>query len=198
MDTLWPWIAVAGAGALHGLNPAAGWGPAVALAMRGDAGSRRMLRALAPIAAGHLLSVGLTAVAIAQGLEHGRTWLALLAVAGLVVIGVRHARRRTTASSARLTGWGLGAWSFVAATAHGAGMMLLPALAPLCLGATVGREITASGSLPLALLVVAVHAAGMLVAGGMAGLLATRALHLAGRWSAAARRRSPSAPDASH
>ena len=25
MDSLWPWLAVAGMGALHGLNPATGW-----------------------------------------------------------------------------------------------------------------------------------------------------------------------------
>ena len=44
--------------------------------------------------------------------------------------------------------------------------MLVPALAPLCLSGVPGREITASGSLLLALAAVAVHMGAMLVAMG--------------------------------
>ena len=57
-----PWLAVAGLGALHGLNPATGWILATASGLRsGD--RRRALRALAPIAAGHAASVALGASA---------------------------------------------------------------------------------------------------------------------------------------
>jgi hypothetical protein len=48
------------------------------------------------------------------------------------------------------------------ATAHGAGMMLVPALVPLCLSSGPAREITASGSLALALAAVGLHTAAML------------------------------------
>jgi hypothetical protein len=68
---------------------------------------------------------------------------------------------------------GLALWSFVASTLHGSGMMLVPALVPLCLGDLPAREITASGSLPLALAAVAVHALAML---GTLGLVAAGAV----------------------
>ena len=51
MTGLWPWLALAGLGAFHGLNPAMGWLFAVALGLH--RGSRRVvLVALVPIAAG--------------------------------------------------------------------------------------------------------------------------------------------------
>ena len=53
---LWPWLALAGLGAFHGLNPAMGWLFAVALGLH--RGSRRVvLLALLPIALGHALAV---------------------------------------------------------------------------------------------------------------------------------------------
>jgi hypothetical protein len=53
--------------------------------------------------------------------------------------------------------------------AHGTGLMLVPALMPLCLGDASARNIAASGSLLRALAVVAVRSAAMLaVTGGMA------------------------------
>src|SRR5260370_3939142 len=60
---LWPWLALAGLGAFHGLNPAMGWLFAVALGLH--RGSRRMvLAALPPIALGHALSIGLVALPV--------------------------------------------------------------------------------------------------------------------------------------
>ena len=53
------------------------------------------------------------------------------------------------------------------ATAHGAGLLLVPALVPLCLSGSPAREITASGSLVLALAAVGVHTAAMLVTTGV-------------------------------
>src|ERR687891_17523 len=52
---------------------------------------------------------------------------------------------------------GLAAWSFLMASAHGAGLMLVPVLIPLCLAASPAGELTASGSLEVALAAVAVH-----------------------------------------
>jgi hypothetical protein len=62
---------------------------------------------------------------------------------------------------------GIALWSFLMATAHGAGMMLVPALVPLCLADGPAREITASGSLALALAAVAVHTSAMLATTGV-------------------------------
>src|SRR5256885_42526 len=60
---LWPWLALAGLGAFHGLNPAMGWLFAVALGLnRGD--GRQVVLALLPIALGHALSITLAAVAV--------------------------------------------------------------------------------------------------------------------------------------
>jgi hypothetical protein len=65
------------------------------------------------------------------------------------------------------------------ATAHGAGLMLVPALVPLCMSDTPAREITASGSVVLALAAIAVHLAAMLVTTGAiaSGVCRGLALH---------------------
>jgi hypothetical protein len=57
---------------------------------------------------------------------------------------------------------GLGVWSFLMASAHGAGLMLVPVLIPLCLAASPAQELTAAGSLPIALAAVGVHTLAML------------------------------------
>jgi hypothetical protein len=56
---------------------------------------------------------------------------------------------------------GLAAWSFLMATAHGAGLMLWPALMPLCTGAASEPE--RAGAMTTALLGVGVHTLAMLI-----------------------------------
>jgi hypothetical protein len=68
----------------------------------------------------------------------------------------------------------IAASAFAAATLHGSGLMLVPALLPLCLSASPAREITASGSLALALAAVAVHMAAMLAVTATLALGASR------------------------
>ncbi|WP_335340208.1 hypothetical protein [Collimonas arenae] len=70
MSSLWPWLAVAGLGAFHGLNPASGWLFAAAWGVR-SRDRQKALRALIPIAVGHSASVGLLAAAVALGLVEG-------------------------------------------------------------------------------------------------------------------------------
>jgi hypothetical protein len=53
------------------------------------------------------------------------------------------------------------------ATAHGAGMMLVPALIPLCLAGTPAAELVGGGSLPIAALAIGVHALAMLAVTGV-------------------------------
>jgi hypothetical protein len=178
MPDLWPWIAVAGLGALHGLNPASGWLGAAACGLD--------RRAVATIAAGHLASVALVAGAAAMGANIVRP---ALEVAALVLLAGLIARRLLRRAAPPCVGSGsraaLALSSFVASTAHGAGLMLVPALTPLCLANTPAREITASGSLALALAAVGVHAAAMLAVSGTLAALAARAIGKARRHLAA-------------
>jgi hypothetical protein len=172
MSGAWPWLAVAGLGALHGLNPGSGW--MLAAAVGGE--RRQALRALGPIGAGHLASVALVAAVAALGRPGGRTLLLVPAVALLVGVAVRHGPRRDAGAARRAsaTRAALALWAFIGSTVHGAGLMLVPALVPLCMADTPARAITASGSLPLALAAVALHAVAMLAVSGALAVAACR------------------------
>ena len=164
---LWPWLAVAGIGALHGLNPATGWMLAAAWGVR-SRDQAQALRALMPIAVGHAASIGLVAGAVTFGLAMDRVLVQVLAGGLFVVVAVLHLWGRAPKAARAPAGHaGLALWSFMMATAHGAGLMLVPALIPLCMGDGAGREITASGSLMLALAAVGVHTAAMLAVTGL-------------------------------
>ncbi|HYF18251.1 MAG TPA: hypothetical protein VEA40_10320 [Ramlibacter sp.] len=177
MGFLWPWLAVAAAGALHGLNPATGW---ALLAWR-SGGDGVSWRGLLPLGLGHAASVGLVAAAIpaalALDLPFSELWLQGVAGAWLLALGLRRLRGMPHPAPCTCAGaTGLAVWSFIAGIAHGAGWMLVPALAPLCAGGTPGREITASGSLGLALAAVTLHMVAMLTATLVAALGARRAV----------------------
>jgi hypothetical protein len=166
---LWPWIAVAGLGALHGLNPASGWMFAAAWGVR-TRSQAQVRHALLPIAIGHAVSVAAVAGAFAQGLAADRALVQ--GVAGALLVGAALYRLLRGAGAcvpvSRPAGHaGMALWAFLMATAHGGGLMLVPALVPLCLADNPAREITASGSLALALGAVAVHTAAMLATTGV-------------------------------
>lgn len=171
---LWPWLAVAAMGALHGLNPAAGWAFGVCGA-RAE-GGRPMLRLLAPVALGHGASVVTVAAAVPAALQFGLEFDPLVpqgVAAGLLFLLALHhfgfrAHRGHRQPPVRT---GLALWSFIVGTAHGAGWMLVPALASLCSSDMPAREITASGSLALGLAATGLHMAAMLATtAGMAAL----------------------------
>ena len=171
MAELWPWLAIAGAGALHGLSPATGWMLAAACGVhaRDEAQARRALR---PIAFGQLASMSVLVWAAAQGFSIDRPLMRDLAVV-LLVAAAAWLRVRGTASAIRIArGAGLALWSFLMASAQGTGLMLVPALLPLCASGASAATLTAPGSSPLTLAVaaVAVHTAAMLF---VTGLLAT-------------------------
>jgi hypothetical protein len=169
MANLWPWLAIAGLGALHGLSPANGWMFAAAWGVRSGDGAQ-VRRALLPIAIGHAASIAVVAGALAQGLSMDRTLVQGLAGALLVVAALYRLLRGAgqCAPISKPAGHaGMALWSFLMATAHGAGSMLVPALVPLCLAGNPAREITASGSLVLALAAVGVHTAAMLATTGV-------------------------------
>jgi hypothetical protein len=170
MASLWPWLAVAGLGALHGLNPASGWMFAAAWGLRSRDGAQA-LRALVPIAVGHAASVALVSAAVVWGVSMDRVVIQALAGGLFVVLATLHLSRRTPKLARAPAGHaGLAFWSFMMATAHGAGLMVVPALIPLCMGDAAGPEISASGSLMLAFAAVGVHTAAMLA---VTGLIAT-------------------------
>ena len=140
MASLWPWLAVAGVGALHGLNPATGWMFAAAWGVR-SRDRAQALRALLPIAVGHAASCraggrggGARACRwTAQLLQAWRGALLLVARPCRALARARHrAGDRVGAPAGHA---GLALWSFLMATAHGAGLMLVPALMPLCAAA---------------------------------------------------------------
>jgi len=170
LSALWPWLTLAGLGAFHGINPAMGWLFAAALGLH--RGSRAVvLTALLPIALGHALAVAIVALAVVLlGVVVDQR--ALRIVAGTLLIawalyhglyGARH-RPRFGMQTGLL---GLAAWSFLMATSHGAGLMLVPVLIPLCLAAAPAQELTASGSLPVALAAIGVHSLAMLATTGI-------------------------------
>jgi len=120
-------------GALHGLNPGMGWLFAVALGMqRGE--RRAVWRALGPLALGHALAIA-AAVVIAVGLGvvlpgAGVRWAGAAFLLGLgvwqLLRGHRHPNLGRWRVGLRTSGRELTVWSFVVATAHGAGLMAAP------------------------------------------------------------------------
>ena len=154
---------MAGLGAFHGLNPAMGWLFAVALGLHRN--DRRVVwLALLPIAVGHALSVAAVAAAIvALGIiVDGR---GVTAAAGLILIAWalyhwRYGSRHRVRVGLQTGLAGLGLWSFLMATGHGAGLMLWPVLMPLCFPAGVAAG-TVDPFVP-ALLGVGLHTLAML------------------------------------
>ncbi|WP_027232207.1 hypothetical protein [Phyllobacterium sp. UNC302MFCol5.2] len=165
MTSISPWLVLAGLGVFHGLNPAMGWLFAVALGLH--RGSRMVvLRSLVPIALGHAASIAVVAVvAVLLGfifdqrpLEIAAGILLLAWAAYQAAYGHRH-RMRVGMTTGMV---GLGFWSFLMASAHGAGLMLVPVVIPLCLASMPGQDLTAAGSLLIALAAVGTHMAAML------------------------------------
>ncbi|MGA2417114.1 MAG: hypothetical protein ABSF59_21885 [Candidatus Sulfotelmatobacter sp.] len=126
----WPWVALALLGAYHGLNPAMGWLFALALGLQEKRRSA-VIGALLPIALGHAAAI---TVAILV-LRFVQTFLPLnilqWGVAGILfTLGVYRLFRASHPRGAgmRVGGRDLFVWSFLMASAHGAGLMLLPVL----------------------------------------------------------------------
>ncbi len=164
-SALWPWVALAGLGAFHGLNPAMGWLFAVALGLHRRSRGLVVL-ALAPIALGHAAAVGAVLLAvllfgtILDGSLLGRgagvvllLWAAVHALSG----------HRTPIRIGMQTGLaGLALWSFMMAGVHGAGFMLITPLLSLCVSPGTGGGLAATTSLPVSLAALAVHTGAML------------------------------------
>lgn len=127
---LWPWAALFLLGAYHGVNPGMGWLFAVALGMQKKRASA-VWQSLVPIAAGHFVAIGLVVAAAAiAGAVLPLRYLKITAACVLLAFGLRQLIRK---SHPRWGGMQIGfrdlsIWSFLMASAHGAGFMLLPIL----------------------------------------------------------------------
>lgn len=126
------WWAMVFLGAFHGINPGMGWLFAVALGMQ-HGSARGVWRALPPIALGHAGAVGV--VVLAVGLARVAVpidALNVLVALMLMTLGLyRLWRHRHPRFGGMQVGFrDLTAWSFLMASAHGAGFMILPFVMP--------------------------------------------------------------------
>jgi len=122
------WHAMLLLGAFHGINPGMGWLFAVALGMQ-TGSVRGVWRALPPIALGHALAVGviLAAAVLAEKVIPPAALNISVAVCLCSVGSYRLWRHRHPRYAGMRVGFrDLTVWSFLMASAHGAGIMLLP------------------------------------------------------------------------
>ncbi len=128
MHAPWPWLALLLLGALHGLNPGMGWLFAVALGLQQEE-RRAVWRALLPLTLGHALAIIVAvALAMAAGLVIPPDVLRWVVIGALALLGFRQLQRHRhpRLGGMRVGGRDLVAWSFLVATAHGAGLMAVP------------------------------------------------------------------------
>jgi hypothetical protein len=161
------WAALMALGAFHGINPAMGWLFAVALGMQ-ERRRSAVLRALVPLGAGHALAV---AVAVGAALVVGAAMPrgALRWTLGVVLVSlgmlrfVRQRHRRW--AGMRVSMKGLTLWSFLMATAHGAGLMVAPVFVAMSTGNQSGHAhhmAATDSSVETAFLATGLHALGYL------------------------------------
>lgn len=187
VDTMnWSWAGLLALGAFHGINPGMGWLFAVALGMQ--AGSvRGVWRALAPIALGHALAVAaiLAAASLAQMLIPLPA-LKIVVAGGLATFGLhrlwRH--RHPRFGGMRVGVRDLTLWSFLMASAHGAGLMVLPFVMAmpadvLALDHSHALHVATSSTIPLhGVIAVGIHTAAYLATTAIAALVVYRKVGL--------------------
>jgi hypothetical protein len=191
----WPWLTLLALGAFHGLNPAMGWLFAVALGLQ-ERRLRAVMTALGPIALGHALAIGLAAVAVSTlGLVIPQRLL--LALGGTTLLAFAAYKVATRFRHPRWVGMRVGprelvSWSFLMASAHGAGLMLVPVLVGLRgegvasavaraehLGHAGHEPIAANEALLPALAAVSLHSAAMLAVAGVIAVVVYQKLGVA-------------------
>jgi len=161
-------------GAFHGINPGMGWLFAVALGMQ-ERKASAVARALIPIALGHALSIGGVVLAAAfLGMALPQEVIRYPVAAILFGLGifslVRHYHPRWVRLQVGFRDLTL--WSFLMASAHGAGLMLLPVLMGSrtveAAGHMTSHHHTLAATSPLAaLLATVVHTTAYLVVTGL-------------------------------
>jgi len=173
-------------GAYHGINPGMGWLFAVALGMQEQRGSA-VAKSLVPIALGHALAIG-SVVMVATFLGTALPLLSIRYCVAALLVGlgifslVSHWHPRWVRM--RVGFRDLTTWSFLMASAHGAGLMVLP----LLLGSSTveaqshmaGHSHMSATASPLAgMLATGVHTVGYLAVTGLVAWAFYRRLGLA-------------------
>jgi len=179
---LWAWGALFLLGAWHGINPAMGWLFAVALGLQKQSG-RAVWQSLIPIAAGHFLAIGaVVVIALLAGTALSLHYARYAVAALLLAFGLFHL---LWARHPRFGGMQVGfrdltVWSFLTASAHGAGFMLLPILLGMSAGHTVhemhGPHLS---SVSLATLAIVIHTCAYLLVTGLIAWIVYTKLGLA-------------------
>ncbi len=168
------WWAVIFSGIYHGINPGMGWPLAVSAGLM-ERKHLALPKALGMLAAGHLLamlaillpfSVITTLLIWETGLRIG-AGLIVIAMGVYLLINRKHPKFLARVHPTRLA-----LWSFLAAMAHGAGLMLVPIYLGICAvdGGEVGHLAASSlmsGNIINALFVALVHTLAMTLAGGV-------------------------------
>jgi uncharacterized membrane protein len=178
----WPWITLILLGAWHGVNPGMGWLFAVSRGLQERRGGA-VAGALPPIALGHALAIAVALVVVAIG-RASVPLVALRWATAAILIGFgisrlfRHHHPRWVGM--RVGFRDLTVWSFLMATAHGAGLMVAPLFVvdgarPSC-HADAGVVLTGPIDYVVA---TAVHTAAMLVVAGLIALVVYYKLGLA-------------------
>lgn len=168
------WWAVVASGFYHGINPGMGWPLAVSAALM-ERKPAALLRALAALAGGHFLAM--TAILLPfAAMTILVTWqreLRIGAGLGVVALGIfLLIHRRHPRFLARVRPSHLALWSFLTATAHGAGLMLVPIYLGLCSADAINAGHRAAAELMgenavRAVIVAIIHTAAMISAGGV-------------------------------
>ena len=181
MSNISPWLVLIGLGAFHGLNPAMGWLFAVALGLYRQSRTT-VLVSLIPIAIGHALAIAVVVyVVIVLGMAIDAPAFRILSGVLLIAWGLYHllyGHRHRVRIGFKTGLVGLAVWSFVMATAHGAGMMLIPVLMPLEHMGEHAHQMPATHSLWIASLAVLVHSLAMLAVTGIVALVAYESVGL--------------------
>jgi len=171
------WWAVIASGFYHGISPGMGWPLAVSAALM-ERKRSAMPHALAMLACGHFLAMlgillpfSLMYVLIEWELEiRVGAGLLVIAMGMYLLINRKHPRILARIHPARL-----GLWSFLAAMAHGAGLMLVPLYLGICAAdADTGHAAAAvlmSNTVAIAFAVAATHTFAMAFAGGVIAVI---------------------------
>jgi uncharacterized membrane protein len=178
----WPWITLILLGAWHGVNPGMGWLFAVSRGLQERRGGA-VAGALPPIALGHALAIAVALVVVAIG-RASVPLVALRWATAAILIGFgisrlfRHHHPRWVGM--RVGFRDLTVWSFLMATAHGAGLMVAPLFVvdgarPSC---HADAGVVLAGPIDY-VVATAVHTAAMLVVAGLIALVVYYKLGLA-------------------
>jgi len=168
------WGAVILSGVYHGVNPGMGWPLAVSAGLM-QGRHRAMAKAIAALAFGHLLAMLAILLPFSMMTALIRWETELRVGAGALVVGAgiyllinrRHPRFLARVAPSRLV-----LWSFLAAMAHGAGLMLVPIYLGICgvdlgdSGHEAARDLMGQ-NVASALIVALAHTLAMTLAGGV-------------------------------